>query len=244
MDFKIFRFETCASTNDVARDLARGGAPAGTVVLADEQTAGRGTKGRAWLSLRGKGLYVSVVVRPRVPDISLLPLAAGLAARDAVAAACGLAPALRWPNDLVWEGRKLGGILCESAFLGNHPDYVILGTGLNADQAEDDFPPDLRPAAVSIRIASGRNPDREALLAALLAATGRRVETLERGGGEDILRDFGLASAFRPGDPVAVLTGEETVRGEYRGLDADGALLLAGPGGVRRFAVAEIVKVL
>lgn len=244
MNFTIFRFDSCPSTNDIARDLARGGAPAGTVVIADEQTAGRGTKGRAWSSPRGKGLYVSIVLRPRVPEISLLPLAAGLAAREAIADACGLAPALRWPNDLVWEGRKLGGILCESAFLGNCPDYAILGTGLNADHTEEDFPPDLRPAAVSIRLASGMRPDREALLAALLAATGRRVEALERGGGEDILRDFGLASAFRPGDPVAVLSGDETVRGEYRGLDAEGALLLGGPGGVRRFAAAEIVQVL
>jgi BirA family biotin operon repressor/biotin-[acetyl-CoA-carboxylase] ligase len=244
MNFAIQRLATCTSTNDVARDLARGGAPAGTVVVADEQTAGRGTKGRIWISPRGKGLYVSVVVRPRVAEISLLPLAAGLAARDAVEIACGLSSALRWPNDLVWEGRKLGGILCESAFLGNRPDYAILGTGLNADHAEEDFPPDLRPTAVSIRIASGTRPDREALLAALLAETDRRVESLKRRGGEEVLRDFELRSVFRPGDPIAVLAGDAVVRGEYRGLDAEGALLLAGPGGVRHFTVAEIVKVL
>jgi BirA family biotin operon repressor/biotin-[acetyl-CoA-carboxylase] ligase len=212
--------------------------------VADEQTAGRGTKGRIWISPRGKGLYVSVVVRARVAEISLLPLAAGLAARDAVEIACGLSSALRWPNDLVWEGRKLGGILCESAFLGNRPDYAILGTGLNADHAEEDFPPDLRPTAVSIRIASGTRPDREALLAALLAETDRRVESLKRRGGEEVLRDFELRSVFRPGDPIAVLAGDAVVRGEYRGLDAEGALLLAGPGGVRHFTVAEIVKVL
>jgi BirA family biotin operon repressor/biotin-[acetyl-CoA-carboxylase] ligase len=244
VNFTIIRFDTCSSTNDVARDLARGGAPAGTVVVADEQTAGRGTKGRSWISLRGKGLYVSVIVRPLVPEISLLPLAAGLAACDAVEIACGLAPALRWPNDIVWEGRKLGGILCESAFWGNRPDYAILGTGLNADHTEEDFPADLRPAAVSIRIASGTRPDREALLAALLVQTDRRVETVERSGGAEILRDFESRSAFRPGDPIAILVGDAVVRGEYRGLDAEGALLLGGSGTVRCFAVAEIVKVL
>jgi BirA family biotin operon repressor/biotin-[acetyl-CoA-carboxylase] ligase len=115
---------------------------------------------------------------------------------------------------------------------------------LNADHAEEDFPPDLRPTAVSIRIASGTRPDREALLAALLAETDRRVESLERRRGEEVLRDFELRSVFRPGDPIAVLAGDAVVRGEYRGLDAEGALLLAGPGGVRHFTVAEIVKVL
>lgn len=244
MNFTIHHLGTCTSTNDVAREMARGGAPAGTVVTADEQTAGRGTKGRSWHSVRGKGLYVSVLVRPRVPEISLLPLAAGLAARDAVEISSGLAPALRWPNDLVWEGRKLGGILCESAFWGNRPDYAILGTGLNVDQAEEDFPADLRPAAVSIRAASGRSPDREALLSALLSETARRVAAVEEGHGAEIIRDFEARSEFRPGDPVAVLVGEAAVRGEYRGLDAEGALLLAGPGGVRSFSVAEIVKVL
>jgi len=244
MKFTIHRLDTCISTNDVAREMARGGAAAGTVVVADEQTAGRGTKGRSWISLRGKGLYVSVLVRPRSPEIALLPLAAGLAARDAVELACGLSPALRWPNDIVWKGKKLGGILCESAFLGNRPDYAILGTGLNADHAEEDFPEDLRPLAVSIRIAAGKSPDREALLGALLAQTGRRIEAVERGEGEGILRDFGLRSVFQPGDPITILVGDSPIQGEYRGLAADGGLLLGGPGGVRSYAGAEIVKVL
>ena len=258
MKFIIHRLETCPSTNDVAREMARAGAPEGTVVTADEQTAGRGTKGRSWHSARGKGLYVSVILRPRTASIALLPLAAGLAARDAVETTHGLEARLRWPNDVVFEGRKLGGILCESAFLGNLPDYAILGTGLNLGQAEDDFPSELRPVAVSILMATesalmatgtvamraGTPADREALLAELLAQTARRAEMIERGAGDEILADFERRSAFRRGDPIAVLAGGEPVRGEYLGLDADGALVVGLPGGVRRFAAAEIARML
>ena len=246
MNFTIRHLDSCTSTNDVAREMARGGAPAGTVVTADEQTAGRGTKGRIWVSPRGKGLYVSIVVRPRAPEISLLPLAAGLAARDAVEIVCGLASALRWPNDLVWEGRKLGGILCESAFLGNLPDYAILGTGLNLGHGEADFPAELQPAAVSILLITGKPVDREALLAELLAQTARRAGMIESGaeGAAGLIADFERRSAFRPGDPIVVLAGGEPLRGEYRGLDPEGALVVGLPGGVRRFAAAEIARVL
>lgn len=240
--------------------MARAGAPEGTVVTADEQTAGRGTKGRAWHSARGKGLYVSVILRPRSASMALLPLAAGLAARDAVATVCGLEALLRWPNDLVVGGRKLGGILCEAAFLGSLPEYAILGTGLNIYHEDGDFPAELRPAAISISGAGGRPIEREALLAELLAQTALRAAMLERGavdarnaggpgprgpaGAAEMIADFERYSAFRPGDPIEVLAGDETVRGAYRGLDPDGALVIAGPSGVRRFAAAEIVRVL
>jgi len=159
MNFHIHKFETCTSTNDVAREMALRGAPEGTAVVAEEQTAGRGTKGRSWHSPRGKGLYVSLVLRPEAAEITLLPLAAGLAAREAVERSHGLSARLRWPNDILWEGKKLGGILCESGFLGNRPEYVILGVGLNVDHDLDDFPEDIRALAVSVRMAARRPAD-------------------------------------------------------------------------------------
>lgn len=246
MEFIIHRLDSCPSTNDAARGMARAGAPEGTVVTAEEQTAGRGTKGRSWHSARGKGLYVSVILRPGAGAISLLPLAAGLAARDAVETTHGLAARLRWPNDVVLGGRKLGGILCESAFLGNFPDYAILGTGLNLGYAEGEFPAELRPSAVSILMASGKPADREALLAELLVQTARRAGMIESGpdGAAALIADFELRSVFRPGDPIAVLAGAEPMRGEYRGLDADGALVVGLPGGLRRFTAAEIARVI
>ncbi len=246
MEFIIHRLDSCPSTNDIARGMARAGAPEGTVVTAEEQTAGRGTKGRSWHSVRGKGLYVSVILHPRTAAISLLSLAAGLAARDAVATTHGLEARLRWPNDLVLNGRKLGGILCESAFLGNLADYAILGTGLNLGHGEADFPAELRPAAVSIFMITGKPVDREALLAELLAQTARRAGMIESGaeGAAGLIADFEHRSAFRSGDSIEVLAGGEPLRGEYRGLSPEGALVVGLPGGVRRFAAAEIARVL
>jgi BirA family biotin operon repressor/biotin-[acetyl-CoA-carboxylase] ligase len=253
LEFIIHRLDTCPSTNDLAREMARAGAPEGTVIVADEQTAGRGTKGRAWHSARGKGLYVSVILRPRAASMALLPLAAGLAVRDAVAAACGLEARLRWPNDLVAGGRKLGGILCEAAFLGSLPEYAILGTGLNLSHADVDFPAELRGEAVSISGAGGRLGECETLLTGLLAQTTVRAAMLERGpgalgtretdGAAELIADFERHSEFRPGDPIEVLIGDETVRGAYRGLDPDGALVVVADGGARRFAAAEIARI-
>ena len=266
MKFEIHRFETCSSTNDVAKEMALRGAPEGTVVVADEQTAGRGTKGRSWHSPKGKGLSLSVVLRPASAKLSLLPLAAGLAVREAVERSHGLSAWLRWPNDVVWEGKKLGGILCESGFLGNRPEYAILGVGLNVDHELDDFPEDLRGLAVSIRMAcrrqadGGRGPghcpgihfrregsslDGAALLRRLLPEIGRWREIFETsGGGAAIIEEFERNSIYRNGDPLAVAGEEGLVQGLYRGIDPDGALRMLVANDIRRFSSAEIVRIL
>ena len=127
MKFEIHRVGICPSTNDVLRKMAAAGAPEGTAVVAGAQTAGRGTKGRAWHSAPGRGLYLSVLLRPAGFDLSLLTLAAGLAARDAVRSSHGLDVRLRWPNDIVFDGRKLGGILCETRIQGGRPEFAALG---------------------------------------------------------------------------------------------------------------------
>jgi BirA family transcriptional regulator, biotin operon repressor / biotin---[acetyl-CoA-carboxylase] ligase len=170
MKFIIHSLKSCPSTNNVARDMAGLGAAEGTVVVAEEQTAGRGTKGRSWHSPRGKGLYVSLIVRPAPEEMPLIPLAAGLAARDAVERSSGLRVLLRWPNDIVWEGKKLGGVLCEGGFLGNRPEYAILGVGLNIDQGPRDFPDDIREQAVSIRMTARKPAKIKRVLKHLLAA--------------------------------------------------------------------------
>ncbi|MDD8026046.1 MAG: biotin--[acetyl-CoA-carboxylase] ligase [Acidobacteriota bacterium] len=152
----IVRLDSCPSTNDEAKRLARGGAAAGTAVAAGEQTAGRGTRGRSWHSPPGLGLYLSIVLRPPLPDLAGLPLLAARAVRDALEAETGVRASVEPPNDLVWEGRKLGGLLCESGFEGGRLLFAVVGLGLNVGQQPDDFPPELAAAAVSLRMASGR----------------------------------------------------------------------------------------
>lgn len=220
----IHRFSTCPSTNDLARVLAREGSAEGTVIVAEEQTGGRGTKGRSWHSPRGQGLYASVILRPRRPDLSLLPLLAGIACLEAVREATGLRAALEWPNDIVWEGRKLGGILCEGEFLGNKVSFAILGIGLNVGQEKADFPAALRRTASSLRLALGREVDRAALEKALWPALDRRYSAWVRGRKEEIVRAYESGLDIRPGAVIHVRNEQGALDGVYRGIDLQARL--------------------
>lgn len=232
------------STNDVARDLARQGAPHGTVVLADEQTEGRGTKGRRWHSPPGVGLYASFVLRfpegDPVPAFRLLPLAAGVAAADAVLAASGIEVKLKWPNDLVRDGRKIGGILVESVSAGSSPDFAIVGVGINVGHEEKDFPAELRSRSTSLRLAGGRTVNGNALFEALCRALDNCYNVLIRGDAKAIVRAFEDRAAFSPGDAVRVTTVAGTFRGVYRGLDEDGRLIVGRRRGAERVAFDDI----
>ncbi len=244
MKFEIHRVGICPSTNDVLRKMAAAGAPEGTAVVAGAQTAGRGTKGRTWHSAPGRGLYLSVLLRPAGFDLSLLTLAAGLAARDAVRSSHGLDVRLRWPNDIVFDGRKLGGILCETRIQGGRPEFAALGYGLNVNHAADDFSDELRSSAVSMRQALGIACDIELLLTHVLDRTDVWYGCLSRGESESIVRAFEDASAFPKGASLAVLADDGPVEGAFAGVDAKGALLVRTRSGVRRFTCADIVKLL
>lgn len=167
------------STNSDAMESARHGAPLGSAYLADEQRAGRGRGGNAWHSTAGEGLYVSVLLRPEIPSgrLPLLPLAAGLAAADAVRAISGLAADLRWPNDILIGPRKAGGILVEAQTEGRRVSYVVVGIGINVHQRQ--FPADLATPATSLDVAAGRSISHQALLTALLKSLEREAMALE-----------------------------------------------------------------
>lgn len=161
LSLRIERYDVVGSTNDVAVAAAGERQPEGLVVVADEQRAGRGRLGRGWESPKGAGLYVSVLLRPPVPPPAwpLLGLLCGVAAVAALRRAGGVEGALKWPNDVLVDGRKIAGILAEVT-----GDAVVVGMGLNVLQTRDQLP---RPDATSILLAGGR-VDREALLTAWL----------------------------------------------------------------------------
>lgn len=242
MRFTIIRSGAVPSTNDAAKALARAGAPAGTVVTADTQTGGRGTKGRAWDSPPGLGLYASIVLLPPPEALALLPLAAGLAARAAIEKSAGVEAWLQWPNDLHWEGRKLGGILCESGFTGAVLDFSVVGIGINVGQEKDDFPAELRDRAVSLRMAAGRPVDVEAVLDALLPALDGWTARLAAEGGAAIAAEFSAHAVPAIGDGIVLDRGEGPFRARYEGIAPDGALLVATDSGPRRFLSAEILR--
>jgi len=237
----IHRLATVPSTNDAARALVRSGAAHGTVVVAEEQTSGRGTKGRSWHSPAGLGLYASFILRWDDPaglggSFALLPLAAGLAAAEAVLESSGVEARLKWPNDLVRERKKLGGILTEGALRPGSPGYAVVGVGINVNHGQGDFPEALRGTATSLQLASGRPQDREALLGALCRSLDCWYNSLSRGEGEAVVRGCLERMAFSPGQRVRLVTASGDRVGLFRGLGPDGRLLLDGAGGASSFS--------
>lgn len=178
---------SCPSTNDEATRLAREGAPDGTIVVAESQTAGRGRQGRAWFSPAGRGLYVSVLFRPALPmeRIPLIPLATGIAVAEALAALGVRDIGLKWPNDVQLGGRKVAGILCEhlAGPVPNRAGVVIVGLGVNLGGVDEDFPPELKPIATSVAAELGQPVTRTAVLGPVLAGLGPLLDALEQGEG-------------------------------------------------------------
>ncbi|MEW5901792.1 MAG: biotin--[acetyl-CoA-carboxylase] ligase [Acidobacteriota bacterium] len=239
----IHSLSTCASTNDLAKRLAQEGAVEGTVVTAEEQTKGRGTKGRSWHAPRGQGLYLSVILRPRRSDLSLLPLVAGIACAEAIREVSGIAVRLKWPNDVVWNGRKLGGILCESEFVGNRVKFAVLGIGLNLDQKPGDFPPDLRKTATSLRIAMRRGADREKLKRGLFAALDRWYSAFCRGRKGEIVRAYEAHLIIPKGKLIKVAKEKEKMTGTFCGIDSRARLVLKKDGRDILLFPAEILSI-
>lgn len=220
----ILRFESLPSTNTEAARQAALGVPEGLCVVAREQTAGRGRRERSWASPKDAGLYVSVVLRPTLEARlwPLVTLAAALAVRDALGEACGLEADIKWPNDLLAGGRKLCGILAETAE-GARGRAVVLGVGVNLRRGS--FPAEISDTATSVEEQAGRAPDAESLLAALTRALAARYETLHAvGGPAEILREWERRSSYAHGRRVRVALAAETFEGTTRGLDPDGAL--------------------
>lgn len=219
----------CASTNVEARTLARRGAEDGTVVVADAQTGGRGRQGRSWHSPAGLGLYVSLVVRERdlVPRLTLLPLLAGVALTDALAALGVPDATLKWPNDVLLERRKLAGILCEyeAPTRAGGAGAAVIGVGVNVGHLLGDFPPDLREAATSLRLVLGRDVPRETVLCRFLAGLNGRLAAFRSPA--DFPWDAWRARSCLEGRPVRVAGPDgATWQGVAQRVDPDGALVV------------------
>lgn len=237
---KIFRVKSCPSTNDLAKELALSGEEEGTVVISDEQTKGRGMKGRKWYSTRKKGIYLSVMLRPPQSNISLLPLAAGLAVTDAVFNSVGLRIKLRWPNDLMWGKKKLGGILCEGGFSGDRINYAILGIGLNMNHGRDDFPEEIRLQATSLKLISKEDVDEDIVLKNLWPALNLWYGRFLQDERDKIVCHFQENSILPLGKEITLITESGEVSGVYRGIHSQGSLILESQGKRKSFFSAEI----
>jgi BirA family biotin operon repressor/biotin-[acetyl-CoA-carboxylase] ligase len=220
------------STNSDAQAAARSAAPHGSVYFADEQLAGRGRGDHAWRSASGEGLYASIVLRPRIPAhrLPLLPLAAGLAAAEAIHAVCGLAIDLRWPNDLLIGPRKVGGILVEAKNSGSAVDFAVVGVGINVHQRT--FEAGLSTPATSLDLATGKQVSRQELLVSLLKSLERELVGLaDPATGVTIPARVELASTWICGRRVEV-HGPQACIGTTEGLDEHGFLLVRTDSGL------------
>ena len=221
-------FETVDSTNTLAKELAARGAPHGTVLIADHQTAGRGRLGRSFHSPAGSGIYMSVILRPDCAPSELMHLtcAAAVAVCDAVQISCGIRPGIKWTNDLVCGKRKIAGILTELGLTsGGQTGYAIIGVGINCAQMESDFPEEIRSVAGSLSSILGRAVDRASLAAAMADAFYRMDQTLLTG--KDAMLEQYRRDCITVGQQVSVVTADGSVRrGTAKGIDSDGGLLV------------------
>jgi len=238
--------ESVDSTNDELRRLAAAGAPAGTVVLAERQDAGRGRHGRRWWSPPGGGLYFSVLFRPERTGAALTrwTVAAAVAVAEACREVAGVPVEIEWPNDLVWRGRKLAGVLTETRGGAGAAVDLICGIGINLLDAGEEAPPAVRARAVSLqRAAGGGMLEPERLVAAVLIGFVELGRQLDRGAWEAIAGRFERLAPRARGCEVRVREGEgPAYRGRTRGLAGDGALVIErDDGSVREVRMADAV---
>lgn len=225
---RIIWFDSIGSTNDEAKKLAAQGAPHGTTLIAGHQTGGRGRLGRSFQSPAGKGVYLSLILRPNCPPQSLMHLtcAAAAAMCDAVEDAAGFRPGIKWTNDLVFNRQKLGGILTElSVDQGTGLiRYVIIGIGINCTQQREDFSPELRDMASSLSAVAGKPVSSCSLAAAMLCRLRSMDENLLVG------KDSILAAYRREcvtlGQEIVLVRGEDRQYGTALDIDSEGGLVV------------------
>ena len=238
---EIICYDAVDSTNIVLKELARQGAENGTVVVADTQGTGRGRMKRAFFSPPGKGIWVSILLRPdflpqEAPKCTLMAAVAVAQAMEKF----GLRAAIKWPNDILHDGRKLVGILTEMSAEMDRVNYIVIGIGINVNIAEEDFPEELRPIATSLMQMKGEPLSRVAFLQELLRELDVLYADVQRAGFAPVLAAW-KKYAVTLGQQVRVLgPGGETFEGTAADIDTEGALLIDTEEGQRRVLAGDV----
>ena len=223
---KVIYRPVMTSTMEVARQEIQKGAGEGTVVITDEQTAGRGRLKRVWLTPRGN-IALSVILYPAKPYLPSLIMISSLAVAVSIEAVTGLKPQLKWPNDVLIDGKKVCGILIESQGQSDTVDYAIIGIGINVNLRTDDFP-EISPVATSLSHELGREVSRLTLVRHLLTEIERRYLGLQTG--VPVFEEW-RDSLITLGKQVLVTSGDTTQEGIAESVAGDGSLLLRRPDG-------------
>lgn len=239
LDWRIREYEEVTSTQVVADELARGGAPAGTVVVARGQTAGVGRFGRRWLSPRG-GLYMSLVLRPdRVEGVHLLPLVGALAVVEGVEQGSRVSPQIRWPNDVVIRGKKFGGVIANATMVGESLERVVVGIGVNCNSSAEGLG-ELAGTSITLKDLLGMSIDLDSLRSGILGRFGAHYQRWEVGGEKELVKLIRpiLSTTGREVEYKRVGGGVE--RGFAKRMEDDGSILVTKGGGGTRLRAEEI----
>ena len=239
----ILRLGEATSTNDIAISMAEEDAEAFTTVLAETQTAGRGRAGHEWVSPPGVAIYLSVILRPNLPTdkLPLATLAVGIAAAEAAATETGLDAGIKWPNDILVNGRKTAGILCEACSSKTLPTAVVAGIGINVNTPEEALPPRPIFPATSLAVEANRPFDREAILDTFLEKLHDAVQRLEEPDGIDKnVARFNQLDALSGKTISGALPDGSTATGINAGAQPDGTLLLRTDDGCRTIVAGSV----
>ena len=240
----LWHYASVPSTMPLAHDLARDGASDGTTLWAEEQTAGRGRRGRSWVAPHGTAILCSTICRPPLrPDgLFLLVAAFGVGLCEGIERATGLRPQIKWPNDLLLDGRKLAGVLTESRLTGDGLAHAVVGFGLNVNLRAADLPAPNANALppTSLAIALGAEVERQAILRAILSGIDDAYDLLWQDRAAELRTAWAARLAGR-GERVRIETDAGPRIGEFSGVDHDGALLLAVDGAIERIIVGDVI---
>lgn len=238
---RVFSYNSVGSTNHTAHDFAKAGMPEGTIVIADTQTKGRGRLGRHWYSQAGKGLYFSLILRPKLmpsqtPGLSLI---AGLAVIRAIYAITGHKMLMKWPNDILSHDKKLAGILIELEAELDRVDYVIVGIGVNVNHLKKDFPRQLNRIATSLKIETGINLTRSVLLKQILIHFEKIYDNFCYHGLKYLAKELLECSAVYK-KKVSLSLGKRKIAGIAVGFDDNGGLIIKGKNGLQAYSAGEV----
>lgn len=224
---KIYSFWSIGSTNEFAHNRAIQGEPEGTLVIAEQQVRGRGRKNRRWDSPFNKGLWFSVVLRPNIvsDQVGLIPFLAGVAVAEGIENFTGLKPEVKWPNDLLLNGKKICGILSEAEFRNGKIRFIILGIGINVHHKPHEFPDEFRDRATSLRAESNLRIDRSELLAEILFQLEKNYRTMQSQGFAPIISNWKKRCPHL-GKQVTIIQDDERLEGIFEDLNEQGCLML------------------
>jgi BirA family biotin operon repressor/biotin-[acetyl-CoA-carboxylase] ligase len=240
-----FYYPSIDSTNRQARILASQGYPEGTVVVADMQTDGRGRRGRSWYSPAGQGIYMSLILRPRIPlkEISRISLMPAVALAETLQEELGLAARIKWPNDILINHKKIAGILSEAITDMDGIEFVVIGMGLNINNPESDFPDDFRTDPTSILTEMKQPASRVRILQSLLAKLEYHYQLLQKGDFAETLA-AGRRMSMVIGQKVSLETSQGIVTGRAVDIDENGFLLVDEGSGVQHTVISGEIEVL